>query len=182
MFFTYVFRELRRRHRQALLTAMGLAVGVGLVVAVTAYASGVSKAQDQVLHSLYGVGTDISVTQTAKLSQAGPQSFAMNPGSRSKQGKAFSRSAVHSAPGQQSLAASKVSQIAALVGVKRAVGGLTLTSMNVSGKFAKASRAAAPAAGSSYSSSSSTSSSSTSQATTRRRPSPCRRSRCRAST
>ena len=28
MFFTYVFRELRRRHRQALLTALGLAVGV----------------------------------------------------------------------------------------------------------------------------------------------------------
>jgi len=28
MFFTYVYRELRRRHRQALLTALGLAVGV----------------------------------------------------------------------------------------------------------------------------------------------------------
>ena len=63
MFFTYIWRELRRRHRQALLTALGLAVGVGLVVAVTAYAGGVSKAQDQVLQSLYGVGTDISVTQ-----------------------------------------------------------------------------------------------------------------------
>jgi len=36
MFFTYIYRELRRRHRQALLTALGLAVGVGLVVAVTA--------------------------------------------------------------------------------------------------------------------------------------------------
>ena len=67
MFFVYIWRELRRRHRQALLTALGLAVGVGLVVAVTAYAGGVSKAQDQVLQSLYGVGTDISVTQTAKL-------------------------------------------------------------------------------------------------------------------
>ena len=43
MFFTYVCRELRRRHRQALLTALGLAVGVGLVVAVTAYADGVSN-------------------------------------------------------------------------------------------------------------------------------------------
>ena len=60
-------RELRRRHRQALLTALGLAVGVALVVAVTAYAGGVSKAQDQVLQSLYGVGTDITVTQTAKM-------------------------------------------------------------------------------------------------------------------
>ena len=171
MFFTYVWRELRRRHRQALLTAMGLAVGVGLVVAVTAYASGVSKAQDQVLHSLYGVGTDISVTQTAKLSQAGPQSFAMNPGSSSKQGKAFSRSAVHSAPGQQSLAASKVSQIAALAGVKRAVGALTLTSMNVSGKFAKASRPPLRRrARSSTGSTTSGSSSSKSQGTTSQAP------------
>ena len=137
----YIWRELRRRHRQALLTAMGLAVGVGLVVAVTAYASGVSRAQSQVLHSLYGVGTDISVTRTAKLSQAGPQSFAMNPGSSSKQGKAFSRSAVHSAPGssrwpQQGQPDRRAG------GCERAVGALTLTSMNVSGKFAKASRRA----------------------------------------
>ena len=161
MFFTYIYRELRRRHRQALLTALGLAVGVGLVVAVTAYAGGVSKAQDTVLHSLYGVGTDITVTQTAKLSQGGPQSFQMNPGSQSKQGKAFSRASVRSAPGQQSLAATKVTQIASLNGVKQAVGGLTLTSMNVSGKFAQAtSSGAAPGSQSSGSSSSSSGSSS----------------------
>jgi putative ABC transport system permease protein len=154
MYFTYIYRELRRRHRQALLTALGLAVGVGLVVAVTAYAGGVSKAQDTVLHSLYGVGTDISVTQTAKLSQGGPPSFNVNPGSQSQQGKAFSRAAVQSAPGQQSLAAAKVTQIASLSGVKQAVGGLTLTSMNVSGKFAKAtSGGAAPGSQSSGSSS-----------------------------
>ena len=154
MFLIYIYRELRRRHRQALLTALGLAVGVGLVVAVTAYAGGVSKAQDTVLHSLYGVGTDISVTQTAKLSQGGPPSFNVNPGSQSQQGKAFSRAAVQSAPGQQSLAAAKVTQIASLSGVKQAVGGLTLTSMNVSGKFAKAtSGGAAPGSQSSGSSS-----------------------------
>jgi putative ABC transport system permease protein len=164
MFFTYIYRELRRRHRQALLTALGLAVGVGLVVAVTAYAGGVSKAQDTVLHSLYGVGTDITVTQTAKLSQGGPQSFNIDPGSQSRQGKAFSRAAVRSAPGQQSLAATKVTQIAALSGVKQAVGGLTLTAMNVSGKFAQAtSSGAAPGSQSSGSSSSSSSSSGSSQ-------------------
>lgn len=155
MFFTYIYRELRRRHRQALLTALGLAVGVGLVVAVTAYAGGVSKAQDTVLHSLYGVGTDITVTQTAKLSQGGPQSFGMNPGSQSKQGKAFSRAAIRSAPGQRSLAATKVTRIASLGGVKQAVGGLTLTSMNVSGKFAQASSAAGAAGAASGSSGSS---------------------------
>ena len=79
MFFTYVFRELRRRHRQALLTALGLAVGVALVVAVTAYAGGVGKAQDEVLQSLYGVGTDITVSQQQKMDQGGPQRFGMQP-------------------------------------------------------------------------------------------------------
>ena len=138
MFFTYIYRELRRRHRQALLTALGLAVGVGLVVAVTAYAGGVSDAQDTVLHSLYGVGTDITVSQTQKLEQGGAPRLNVNPGSRSQQGKAFSRDAVRSAPGQQSLSATKVTSVKSLDGVAQAVGGLTLSSTHVSGNFAEA--------------------------------------------
>jgi putative ABC transport system permease protein len=138
MFFTYIYRELRRRHRQALLTALGLAVGVGLVVAVTAYAGGVSAAQGTVLHSLYGVGTDITVSQTQKLDQAGAPRFNVSPGSRSQQGKAFARDAVRSAPGQQSLSATKVASVKALDGVAQAVGGLTLSSVHVSGNFAQA--------------------------------------------
>ena len=102
MFFTYIYRELRRRHRQALLTALGLAVGVALVVAVTAYAGGVSNAQNQVLHSLYGVGTDISVTQTAKFraDPAARSGSAWTPAARSKQGQKFSRDAItqHAGP------------------------------------------------------------------------------------
>jgi ABC-type antimicrobial peptide transport system permease subunit len=158
MFFTYVYRELRRRHRQALLTALGLAVGVGLVVAVTAYAGGVSAAQDTVLHSLYGVGTDITVSQTQKLAQSGPQQFNMNPGSQRKQGKAFSRDSVRSAPGQQSIRMTRVASLKSLDGVAQAVGGLTLTSTHVSGNFAKAlsrGNAQPPVAGSGSSSSSS---------------------------
>jgi ABC-type antimicrobial peptide transport system permease subunit len=138
MFFTYIYRELRRRHRQALLTALGLAVGVGLVVAVTAYASGVSDAQDTVLHALYGVGTDITVSRTQKLDQAGPPRFDMNPGGNDQQGKAFSRDAVRSVSGQKSLSASKVTSVESLGGVAQAVGGLTLTSIHVSGNFAEA--------------------------------------------
>ena len=162
MFFTYIFRELRRRHRQALLTALGLAVGVGLVVAVTAYAGGVSTAQNTVLHSLYGVGTDITVSQTQKLAQGGPQQFNMNPGSQKKQGKAFSRDSVRSAPGQQSISVTKVTSLKTLGGVSQAAGGLTLASTHLSGKFATATSqgsAQAPAASGSTSSSSSTSSS-----------------------
>jgi hypothetical protein len=139
MFFTYIWRELRRRHRQALLTALGLAVGVGLVVAVTAYAGGVSKAQDEVLQSLYGVGTDISVTKTAQLDEGGPMQFRMNPGSRAQQGEKFSRDRLTSSPGQQSMAATGVTTIAGLDGVAAAAGALVLNAIHLEGEFAQAS-------------------------------------------
>ena len=61
-FFTYLFRELRRRLRQSVFIALGLAVGVGLVLTVTAVSAGVRNAQAGVLKGLYGVGTDITVT------------------------------------------------------------------------------------------------------------------------
>jgi ABC-type lipoprotein release transport system permease subunit len=66
MFWTYLRRELRRRMRQAVFIALGLALGVGLVITVTSAATGVQNAQDAVLHSLYGVGTDLTVTQPPK--------------------------------------------------------------------------------------------------------------------
>ena len=136
MFFTYVYRELRRRHRQALLTALGLAVGVALVVAVTAYAGGVRNAQDEVLHSLYGVGTDITVSQTQKFGEGGPQRFGMQPPGQSQQGKKFSRDALTSSPGQKSISAAKVTAISGLRGVAATTGSLSLSSLHVTGSFA----------------------------------------------
>ena len=64
MFLTYLRRELRRRARQASIIALGLALGIGLVITVTALSSGVKNAQGEVLHSLYGSDTDITVTKT----------------------------------------------------------------------------------------------------------------------
>jgi putative ABC transport system permease protein len=66
MFFTtYLRRELRRRMRQAIFVALGLAVGIGLVVTVSAASAGVKKAEADELSSLYGVGTDVTVTGPA---------------------------------------------------------------------------------------------------------------------
>jgi putative ABC transport system permease protein len=62
-FLRYLGRELGRRARQAIVIALGLALGIGLVITVSAAAAGVKNAQASVLHSLYGVGTDITVTQ-----------------------------------------------------------------------------------------------------------------------
>lgn len=61
-FLTYLRRELRHRVRQATVIAVGLAVGIGLVIVVTAAATGVKDAQANVLHALYGIGTDVTVT------------------------------------------------------------------------------------------------------------------------
>lgn len=137
MFFTYIYRELRRRHRQALLTALGLAVGVGLVVAVSAYATGVGEAQEEVLQSLYGVGTDITVTVAAEEGSGGPAEIGMNPGAREEQGESFSRDRVMTARGQEVIAEKKIARIAGLDGVDAAVGGLELTVMHVEGEFAE---------------------------------------------
>src|SRR5438105_8344109 len=59
----YMFSELRRRKGRTLLTAFGLAVGVGLVVTVSALSTGLDRAQASVLKPLTGVGTDMSVTR-----------------------------------------------------------------------------------------------------------------------
>ena len=64
---TYLYRELRGRLRQALLIALGLGLGVGLVITVIAASAGVSDAQSTVLHSLYGIGTDLTITKPATL-------------------------------------------------------------------------------------------------------------------
>jgi putative ABC transport system permease protein len=69
MFFvTYLRRELRRRMRQAIFIALGLALGVGLVVTVAATSAGVDKAESGVLGSLYGIGTDMTVSGPPPLS------------------------------------------------------------------------------------------------------------------
>src|SRR3984893_18949224 len=85
-FITYLWRELRRRMRQAIFIALGLAVGIGLVVTVPAASAGVKKAQSDVLSSLYGVGTDVTVTgsppkppSTGSAPPKGAQTFQMGP-------------------------------------------------------------------------------------------------------
>jgi putative ABC transport system permease protein len=60
---TYVLRELQGRLRQGLLIALGLGFGVGLVITVIAASAGISDAQKTVLHSLDGIGTDLTITK-----------------------------------------------------------------------------------------------------------------------
>ncbi|HEY1329908.1 MAG TPA: ABC transporter permease [Actinomycetota bacterium] len=135
MFFTYAARELRRRRRQAIVVALGLAVGIGLVVTISAMASGVRAAQGTALQSLYGVGTDVTVTKAATFGSGGPARFGLNPGSQSRQGQSFSRDRILASPGLGTVSASSVSTVRSLPHVSAAAGSLSLTSLHLQGKF-----------------------------------------------
>lgn len=122
-FVTYLLRGLRGRARQIVIVAAGLAVGVAAVVTLTAASTGVSRAQAAVLHSLYGVGTDISVT-TASSGGSG------SSGSGSSQGMFTSRDAgkdfFRLPPGLGLLDSSAVASISKMSGVAEVAGGLSL--------------------------------------------------------
>jgi putative ABC transport system permease protein len=135
-FIRYLWRELGRRARQAIVIAAGLALGIGLVITVSAAAAGVKNAQAGVLHSLYGVGTDITVTQKPAAAAAPPggrTSIQIGPGGSKvcTNGKCSSGAqTVDNLTGTFSAAPisySSVAEVARLRHVTAAAGGLTLT-------------------------------------------------------
>ena len=137
MFFTYLRRELRRRMRQAVFIALGLAVGVGLVITVTAASAGVKNAQGAVLHALYGVGTDVTVTKTPKAGSFSPGSFGFGfrAGTRTRPvaGTKINDSTLAAGPTLASISSSSVTSVAGLHDVSAAAGGLTLNDRTISG-------------------------------------------------
>ncbi len=140
-FFIYLARELRRRLRQAIFIALGLAVGVGLVLTVTSAAAGVKNAQADVLKGLYGVGTDITVSGAAPSAQApgnggGGNSVQIQMGPNGAQmcvnGKCHALKNGYTIDNLGSssyspISAASVAKIAALHDVTAAAGGLLLT-------------------------------------------------------
>ncbi len=61
---SYVWHELRQRWSRTLVTALGLAMGVGLIMGIVGVSNGLSNAQAQVLSPLASVGTSIIVERT----------------------------------------------------------------------------------------------------------------------
>jgi putative ABC transport system permease protein len=139
-FLTYLGRELRRRMRQSVVIALGLALGIGLVITVTAASSGVKKAQTDVLSSLYGVGTNVTVTKKPHPPK-NPSKITVGPGALQSRGgggpqicnngkchtlnggKIDNLTSMPNAPISQG----SVSSIAGLHDVASAAGGLLLT-------------------------------------------------------
>lgn len=137
MFFTYLRRELRRRRKAALVVASGLALGIALVIVVSSVSSGMGKAQDKVLQSLYGLGTDMTVTKAAQpqASSSDRPRFrfdAQDNGSDSEQSS--DRVMVQ---GFQTLSSSTVAKVGQQTGVSDAVGGLSLQVIKINGQFTR---------------------------------------------
>jgi putative ABC transport system permease protein len=122
---TYLLRELGRRTRQAILIACGLALGVGLVITVTAASTGVRDAQATVLHSLYGIGTDITVTTPARSSPGKPASDTAGPAANQPGALLVGDLGL--------LRSTSVAAIANRRGVAHAAGGLLLTELGQAG-------------------------------------------------
>ncbi|MET9695920.1 ABC transporter permease [Streptomyces sp. NPDC006529] len=142
MFFTYLRRELRRRRKAAFVVASGLALGIALVIVVTSVSAGMGQAQARVLQSLYGLGTDMTVTkaQTPPGEGGAPQRprfrFDAEDGATGAAGAEQSRDIVMP-QGFQTLDAATVTEVSGQHGVADAVGGLSLQVMKVNGQFSR---------------------------------------------
>ncbi|MEU5000915.1 ABC transporter permease [Streptomyces sp. NPDC021622] len=134
MFFTYLRRELRRRRKAALVVASGLALGIALVIVVSSVSSGMKQAQGKVLESLYGLGTDMTVTKAATPSEGGSgrPRFKFDAKGEGDEEQSSDRVMVQ---GFQTLASSTVAEVGRQDGVADAVGGLSLQVMKVDGRF-----------------------------------------------
>ncbi|MFI0825506.1 ABC transporter permease [Streptomyces roseolus] len=135
MFFTYLRRELLRRRKAALVVASGLALGIALVIVVTSVSAGMKQAQGKVLASLYGLGTDLTVTKAQERPAEGAQParprFEFRGGEDGEE-QSSDRLMVQ---GFQTLADSTVATVAKQAGVARAVGGLSLVNLKIDGEF-----------------------------------------------
>ncbi|MEW6583109.1 MAG: ABC transporter permease [Actinomycetota bacterium] len=146
-YLSYMLSELRRRRGRTILTAVGLAVGVALVVTVNAVSSGLDTAQQKVLAPLTGVGTDMTVTRPLTIGSGG---FAdLTPAEqrrlREQAGPGPRLSLRDREPGskidvdtfaptsQLTFASAETREVAAIDGVERAAGSLRLNAVHISG-------------------------------------------------
>ncbi|MFR0357895.1 ABC transporter permease [Streptomyces sediminimaris] len=137
MFFTYLRRELRRRRKAALVVASGLALGIALVIVVNSVSNGMGKAQDKVLQSLYGLGTDMTVTKAASPSAGSSQRPRFQFDARNNGDDSQQSSDRVMVQGFTTLSSSTVSKVAEQKGVSTAVGGLSLNVVKINGQFTR---------------------------------------------
>lgn len=139
MLLTYVRRELRGRLRQTVIVAVGLALAIALVLVVNAASAGVRDAQADVLDSVYGVGTDITVTTAAQPGTDGGRgrfSFGAGAGTTGTDGSTtVATDQLDAARGTTAMSSDVVDTISAADGVSDVTATLVLSDQTFSGQL-----------------------------------------------
>ncbi|SMH45647.1 ABC-type transport system, involved in lipoprotein release, permease component [Rathayibacter oskolensis] len=138
MFATYLRRELTNRRRQTVIIAAGMALAIALVILVNSFAAGVQNAQASVLESVYGVGTDITVTQAAEApTEGGGQRFDFGSSDGTTEGGTTSvnQSRLAADPGTATFDASAVDTVLGVDDVQTAIGVLSLSNTTFNGEL-----------------------------------------------
>lgn len=144
MYWTYLRRELSGRKKQTAIVAIGLAIAIALVIIVNALSAGVSAAQSQALESVYGVGTDLTVSgaqaEPGEGGEGGPRfDFGEDGGATADDGTTtLSQSRLSTDFMRGTLDASTLDTVSAIDGVAAASGALSLTNTTFSGELPQA--------------------------------------------
>lgn len=146
---TYLRRELRHRRKQTAVVAVGLAVAIALVIVVSSVSTGVRDAQASVLESVYGVGTDVTVTQTAEPGAGGGGRFDFGEDQGSTDddgGTQLSQDRLGVQRGTASFAADALATVTGLDHVTSATATLSLENTSFSGELPQAGTGGEPTA------------------------------------
>ncbi|MEV7607981.1 FtsX-like permease family protein [Microbacterium sp. NPDC089320] len=138
MYGTYLRRELAGRKKQTMIVAIGLAIAIALVIIVNALTAGVRDAQAQALESVYGVGTDLTVTgAAAEPGEGGGQRFDFGSEDGATEGDTttLSQSTLMTDFVRGTLDASVLDTVASTEGVTAASAALSLTNSTFSGEL-----------------------------------------------
>jgi len=152
MFFTYLRRELGNRRKQTVVIAIGMALAIALVIIVNGVAAGVRNAQSSVLESVYGVGTDVTITQTAEpgTDGGGPGqqfTFGSGDGSTEDGSTEVSQNTLSAARGTATFDASTLATVEGVDGVSAATATLSLQNSSFSGTLPDFSQGSSGGAG-----------------------------------
>ena len=138
MFFTYLRRELTNRRKQTVIIAIGMALAIGLVIIVSAVSAGVKDAQSAVLGAIYGVGTDITITQqTEPGERGGPGAFEFGSadGSTDDGSTTLARSQLSATPGTATFDETALDTALSVKNVVAATATLSLSNSTFTGEL-----------------------------------------------
>lgn len=144
MFFTYLRKELLGRKKQTTIIAIGVSLALTLVILISSITNGIKLSQTEALESVYGVGTDITVSQAATAPTDGATggekfTFGANDGATgtSTDTTALSQASLSLEQGTTAIADTSLSTIQDVNNVEAATAILMLNNNSFSGQVPK---------------------------------------------